>query len=128
MESETILNDEILLQLGFEKQEFGDMFEYAEGDCEFVLDKLKDGSYWVRVGNDLHVLRTVKYQSQIVNLFNALYDKDIAKNNSLKERTKHIREQAVFVFELTKGFVGEPTDEAMKTALEMAGYVLELTN
>jgi len=40
---------------------------------------------------------------------------------------EYMRKQATTVFELTKGFSGEP-DAAMKTALEMAGYVLELTN
>ena len=42
-------------------------------------------------------------------------------------RKKHIRQQAISVFELTKGFTTEPNDTAMKTALELAGYVLELT-
>lgn len=41
---------------------------------------------------------------------------------------KEMRKQAISVFELTKGFTGEPTDNAMKTALEMAGYVMQLTN
>jgi len=45
-----------------------------------------------------------------------------------KDRMRHMRQQATNVFELTKGFTGEPTDNAMKAALEMAGYVLELTN
>lgn len=39
-----------------------------------------------------------------------------------------MRKQAITVFELTKGFTGEPTDNAMKTALEMAAYVMRLTN
>jgi hypothetical protein len=39
-----------------------------------------------------------------------------------------MRKQAITVFELTKGFTGEPTNNAMKTALEMAGYVMRLTN
>ncbi len=39
-----------------------------------------------------------------------------------------MRGQANNVFELTKGFTTKPTDNAMKTLLEMAGYVLELTN
>lgn len=39
-----------------------------------------------------------------------------------------MRKQAITVFELTKGFTGEPTDNAMKTALEMADYVMRLTN
>jgi hypothetical protein len=59
---------------------------------------------------------------------------DLIKNykklniDSAKERRNYMRNQAVTVFELTKGFTSEPTDNAMKTALEMAGYVLELTN
>ena len=43
------------------------------------------------------------------------------------ERAK-MRKQAITVFELTKGFTGEITDNAMKTALEMADYVMILTN
>ena len=43
------------------------------------------------------------------------------------DRKKHMRKQATTIFELTKGFTGEPTDNAMKAALEMAGYVQELT-
>jgi len=39
-----------------------------------------------------------------------------------------MREEANSVFELTKGFTHPPKDDAMKTALEMAGYVLELTS
>jgi hypothetical protein len=39
-----------------------------------------------------------------------------------------MRKQAITVFELTKGFTGEPTDNAMKTALKMADYVMRLTN
>lgn len=39
-----------------------------------------------------------------------------------------MRKQAITVFELTKGFTGEPTDNAIKTALEMADYVMRLTN
>jgi len=42
-------------------------------------------------------------------------------------RKKRIRQQAIDVFELTKGFTTTPTDTAMITALELAGYVLELT-
>ena len=38
-----------------------------------------------------------------------------------------MRHQASGVFELTKGFSTEPKDNALATALEMAGYVLELT-
>lgn len=52
------------------------------------------------------------------------------KNSSTLDDSKRrgMREEAIAVFELTKGFTGEPTDDAMKTALEMAKYVLELTN
>jgi hypothetical protein len=45
----------------------------------------------------------------------------------LAEREK-MRKSAISIFELTKGFTGEPTDNAMKAALEMAGYVMILTN
>jgi len=50
------------------------------------------------------------------------------KTDSLLERRKMMRREATNIFELTKGFTSEPTDNAMKSALEMAGYVLELTN
>lgn len=50
-------------------------------------------------------------------------------NNTVdKQRKKYMREQANSIFELTKGFTSEPTSNAMKSALEMAGYVQELTN
>jgi hypothetical protein len=39
-----------------------------------------------------------------------------------------MRKQASNVFELTKGFTTEPTDNAMKTALEMAQNVMVLTS
>lgn len=61
---------------------------------------------------------------------------DVVKNNLVKpdvmlslpnDRKKHMRKQATTIFELTKGFTGESTDNAMKAALEMAGYVQELT-
>jgi len=45
-----------------------------------------------------------------------------------KERKKFIREQAITVKELTKGFTSEPKDNAMKTLLEFTDYILELTN
>jgi hypothetical protein len=44
------------------------------------------------------------------------------------EKKRRMRNMATSVFELTKGFTTQPKDNAMKTALEMAGYVLELTN
>lgn len=46
---------------------------------------------------------------------------------NISTRTE-MRKQAITVFELTKGFTVEPTDNAMKTALEMADYVMQLTN
>ncbi len=45
-----------------------------------------------------------------------------------EERKKFIREQAIIIQELTKGFTIEPTDNAMKACLEMTNYVLELTD
>ncbi len=39
-----------------------------------------------------------------------------------------MRNEAIAIFELTKGFTREPMDAAMKSCLEMAGYVMELTN
>lgn len=44
-----------------------------------------------------------------------------------RKKKLEIRKKANNVFEATKGFVHPPKDEAMKMALEMAGYVLELT-
>lgn len=57
-------------------------------------------------------------------------------NNAVEEykesfninKRAEMRKQAIAVIELTKGFTGEPTDNAMKTALEMAYYVMQLTN
>jgi len=44
------------------------------------------------------------------------------------EEKLRMRQQASNIFELTKGFTGETTDNAMKAALEMAAYVMILTN
>lgn len=44
------------------------------------------------------------------------------------ERMNYMRNQALSVIELTKGFTTEPTDNAMKTLLEFTDYILELTN
>ena len=44
------------------------------------------------------------------------------------ERKKKIRESALTVLELTKGFTTKPTDTAMITLLEFTDYILELTN
>jgi hypothetical protein len=52
----------------------------------------------------------------------------MAKDKISKSRKKYMREQAICIFELTKGFTGEPTSNSGKAMLEMAGYVLELTN
>ena len=41
---------------------------------------------------------------------------------------KQARQEAINIMELIKGFEGEPTDNAMKAAVEMANYVLQLTN
>jgi hypothetical protein len=40
---------------------------------------------------------------------------------------KLMRQEAIAIFELTKGFTTETKDNAMKSALKMAGYVMELT-
>jgi len=73
-------------------------------------------------------------------LFNGTFDKhkfciELAKLITPKpdiseekiDRRKYIRSQATCVFELTKGFTSEFTEEPMKSCMEMAGYVLELT-
>ena len=44
------------------------------------------------------------------------------------ERKQMMRNKAITIFELTKGFTTESTDGAIKSMLEMAGYVMELTN
>lgn len=44
------------------------------------------------------------------------------------ERRKHMRNQAICITELCKGFAAEPTTNAGKAMLEMTDYVLELTN
>ena len=57
-------------------------------------------------------------------------EQERVKNGSipnLSTRTE-MRKQAITVFELTKGFTVELTDNAMKTALEMSNYVMQLTN
>jgi hypothetical protein len=67
--------------------------------------------------------------TEILNRLND-HDKLVKESDSLpcvSARTE-MRKQAITVFELTKGFTGEPTDNAMKTALEMADYVMRLTN
>lgn len=43
------------------------------------------------------------------------------------EQRLEMRNQAISVFELTKGFTTEPVGNAMKTALEMANNVMVLT-
>ena len=43
-------------------------------------------------------------------------------------KAQKMRSEANNVFELTKGFTAKTEDTAMLAALEMAGYVLELTN
>lgn len=48
--------------------------------------------------------------------------------DSYNEKLQNMRKQANGVFDLTNGFTTETTSNAMKAALEMAGYVLELTN
>lgn len=45
-----------------------------------------------------------------------------------EDRKKFIREQAIAVQELTKGFNYPLKDNAMKTLLEFTDYILELTN
>lgn len=45
-----------------------------------------------------------------------------------KDRRKYMRDQATTLFELIKGFTTETNDNGMKSAIEMAGYVQELTN
>lgn len=46
----------------------------------------------------------------------------------LVSKRLEMRKKAITVFELTKGFTTQTTDNAMKTALEMAEYVMILTS
>ncbi len=41
---------------------------------------------------------------------------------------KQARQEAINIMKLIKGFEGEPTDNAMKAAVDMSNYVLQLTN
>lgn len=42
-------------------------------------------------------------------------------------RARHVRKQAITVYELTKNINPNPSDTTMKTLLEFTGYLLELT-
>lgn len=44
------------------------------------------------------------------------------------DRNIKMRIEAITVLELVKGFTTNTEDEAMKSAIEMADYVIELTN
>jgi hypothetical protein len=46
----------------------------------------------------------------------------------MEGKTARMRNAAISVFELTKGFTTQPTDNAMVSLIEMAGYVMELTS
>lgn len=43
------------------------------------------------------------------------------------KRKKYIRNKAIIVTELIKGFTTIPTDNAMLTLIEFTNYILELT-
>ena len=68
----------------------------------------------------------------LTKMLNAMeeYHQEQLKNYSTSNVSMRaeMRKKAITVFELTKGFTGETTDNAMKTALEMADYVIRLTN
>lgn len=53
--------------------------------------------------------------------------KELMKNTGNISEKIRMRKSASEIFELTKGFEGEPTDNAMRCALEMAHYVMLLT-
>lgn len=63
-------------------------------------------------------------------LITIIAENERLKNCSMPDVSTRIemREQAMTVFELTQGFTGELTDNAMKAALEMADYVMQLTS
>lgn len=62
----------------------------------------------------------LQYNEETIGKLKNLIIADVSKRLEM-------RKQASNVFELTKGFTTEPTDNAMKTALEMAHNVMVLT-
>lgn len=77
--------------------------------------------------NRLHGLSGVYYCDKCRTSFN-FDNSDHPKQSVTDERMNYMRNQALSVIELTKGFTTEPTDNAMKTLLEFTDYILELTN
>lgn len=75
------------------------------------------------VGNDPGAAKEV---ATIMTRAMQLYGDQCRKEGPSLERRDYMRKQAITIFELTKGFVGEP-DNAGKAMLEMAGFVMELT-
>ena len=94
-------------------------------NCGLYLSiRYKGKELETRFGNSIEELKAVAekwWEKEISN-----YKKKHLSFDDSKR--KKMRKEAISVFELTKGFTTEPTDNAMKTALEMAGYVMQLTN
>jgi hypothetical protein len=68
---------------------------------------------------------SVSVKQALLQVWNECEQKQLSI--SLVSKRLEMRRQASNVFELTKGFTTEPTDNAMKTALEMAHNVMVLT-
>ena len=68
---------------------------------------------------------SVSVQQALLHVWNECEQEQLSI--PLVSKRLEMRRQASNVFELTKGFTTEPTDNAMKTALEMAHNVMVLT-
>lgn len=78
----------------------------------------------IKYANDVQSQPNGLYQLAFEN--GGIYVLETLKDLNLEKKQK-MRRDANRVFELTKGFSGQP-DKAMQTALDMAAHVLELTN
>lgn len=89
-------------------------------------------NYWLIPGSDKNFADS--YFKEINEKMVVSYSLSLTESQSnlnenwvSDDRARKMRNDAVNIFELTKGFTTEPNSNAMKAALDMAGYVLELT-
>jgi hypothetical protein len=118
---------------GFSKVEDDEIIFSAGGDWQNPL-MIKLGFN----GQDIFVAEHLQGFEDLDIDFNAILkdvDAEAAKPKSepgrialTPMRKQMMRDKAITIFELTKGFTTESTDGALKSMLEMAGYVMELTN
>lgn len=94
---------------------------------KLILDKLKHDEFWSNKQNKkTRIIVEILMRECYHHGWNAQQQ---VKNNLIDVSTRlKMRNEAITVFELTKGFTTKPTDNAMKTAMEMADYVMQLTN